>query len=253
MSVVRLLELIEDPEATLDRIMAVIACVDPGAPSENDIVLRLDHLADQISATSADTVITDVLGGLGFTGNAANYYDARNSLLHCVLDRRLGIPLSLAVVVVEIARRRGVALRAIGMPGHVLLGDRDAWYDPFAGGVALDRDGCEQIFRTVHPDAPFLDDYLAPMSHAAIATRTLANLRVATMGSGNLSQLASVLELRAELPEAPIEFRVEYARLLAALGRYDQAAAERDRLADLAPTRSDHHLAEASRLRAHRN
>ncbi len=253
MSTQRFIELMMTDAPPLDRIMATIAATDPTAPSEEQIIARLDDLADQIDGSDPKTVVTGVFGGLGFAGNAANYYDARNSMVHHVLDRRLGIPLTLAVVAAEIARRRGVTLRAIGMPGHVLLGSSDGWHDPFAGGASLDLDGCKRIFHTIHPDAPFLDRYLNPMTETAIAARTLENLRLAGMGSGNLAQLAAVLELRALVPEAPVNHRMEYARVLEALGRYDQAAEQRDLLAELLPKRADHHIDEAVRLRAHRN
>jgi regulator of sirC expression with transglutaminase-like and TPR domain len=249
----RFIQLMMTDAPPLDRIMAVIAATDPAAPSEEEIVSRLDDLARQITGFDPKTVVTGVFGGLGFTGNAANYYDARNSMIHHVLDRRLGIPLTLAVVAAEIARRRGVTLRAIGMPGHVLLGSVDGWHDPFAGGASLDLDDCKRIFHTIHPDAPFLDRYLHPMTETSIAARTLENLRLAGMGSGNLAQLAAVLELRALVPDAPVNHRMEYARVLEALGRYDLAAEQRDLLAELLPKRADHHIGEAARLRAHRN
>jgi len=249
----RFIELMMTDAPRLDQIMAAIAATDPAAPSEERIVAQLDDLASEVKGSDPTSVVTNVFGGLGFTGNAANYYDARNSMIHHVLDRRLGIPLTLAVVAAEIARRRGVTLRAIGMPGHVLLGSVDGWHDPFAGGAALDLDDCKQIFRRIHPDAPFLDRYLHPMTETAIAARTLENLRLAGMGSGNLAQLASVLELRTLVPEAPVNHRMEYARILEALGRYDLAAEQRDLLAELLPKRADHHIDEATRLRVHRN
>lgn len=258
MTAKRFVDLVTSQTPQLDRIMAVIGQVDPTAPSEDAIVAGIDELsAPARGATPAQTVAhvfdSRALGGLGFTGNAANYYDARNSMMHHVLERRLGIPLALAVVAIEIARRGGITLHAIGMPGHVLLGFEDGWFDPFAGGAPLDLEGCQRIFHTIHPDAPFHDHYLSPMTATAIAGRTLENLRVAGMGSGNLAQLAAVLELRAFVPGAPVDHRMEYARALEALGRYDLAAMQRDRLAELLPNRADHHRAEAIRLRAHRN
>lgn len=253
MSTERFIELMMTDAPPLDRIMATIAATDPAAPSEEEIVTQLDELAEQVNGSTPTAVVTSVFGGLGFTGNSANYYDARNSMIHSVLQRRLGIPLTLAVVAAEIARRCDVTLRAVGMPGHVLLASSDGWHDPFAGGASLDIDACKRIFHTIHPDAPFRDGYLRPMTETAIAARTLENLRVAGMGSGNLAQLAAVLELRALVPDAPVDYRMEYARVLEALGRYDMAAEQRDLLAELLPKRADHHINEAARLRVHRN
>lgn len=253
MSAERFSELVSSPNPPLDLLMAAVASAEPTAPPAAELVHRLDQQAAQINGTDPDAIIVGTFGTLGFTGNAANYYDARNSLLHHVLERRLGIPLSLAVVAIELGRRHGVDLQAIGMPGHVLLAAGGAWFDPFAGGAALERADCERIFQAMHPGAPFSDAYLEPMTSTAIAGRTLENLRIATMGSGNLSMLVSILAMRADVPGAPIDHRMELARALAAVGRYDQAADQRDRLAELTPNRIEHHRSEAVRLRAHRN
>src|SRR5437879_5844261 len=78
----------------------------------------------------------------------ADYDDPANSYLDVVLRRRVGIPITLAVLAVEVARRADVGLHLVGMPGHVLV-TSDAtpgtWWDPFDGGNPLDRDGCEAI------------------------------------------------------------------------------------------------------------
>ena len=92
---------------------------------------------------------------LGFSGNREHYDDSRNSFLNEVLDRRTGIPISLAIVYLEVARRAGLRAEGVNFPGHFLLrvpgpsGPRrsDAFLivDPFHGGALLDRDDCEQL------------------------------------------------------------------------------------------------------------
>lgn len=252
----RLAELLVADQPQLDRLMAVVASVDRAPPSEASIVTRFDDLASELaSGTDVDDVVHHVFGTLGFRGNTGHYYDARNSLIHHVLERRLAIPLTLSVVAIEIGRRLGVTLTAVGLPGHVLLGigEYGTWFDPFAGGRSLTRSDCEHIFHSMRPDAAFSDAHLDDMSTTTIIARTLENLRVACLRSGNLSQMASVLSLRASLPGAPLEFRIEYSGALASLGRYDAAADQRDLLAGLQPSRADHHALEAKKLRAHRN
>ncbi len=237
--------------------MAVVATIDPQPWPEAAVVTHLDDLAAGLSpGSSGEDVLQLVFDQLGFHGNNADFYDVRNSLIHEVLRRKVGIPLSLAVIVIEVGRRAGVEFEAIGMPGHVLLaevGRSGVWFDPFSRGQALTRAECEAIFHRVRPNAPFHDRYLEPMSNTLIVARTLENLRVACMAAGLVSQLASVLSLRAAVPNAPLEFRVELSRTLASLGRYDAAAVERDLLAEAQPSRADHHRLEALRLRAHRN
>lgn len=252
----RISELLEADEPRLDQLMAAVASVDDSPPSEADIVEHFDRLArDAAACSEPGEALSEVFGTLGFRGNNSRYYDVRNSLIHDVLERRVGIPLTLAVVAVELARRWGVTLTAVGMPGHVLLGtsDGEQWFDPFVGGRPLTRAGCEEIFHSIHPDTPFDDGYLEAMTAQMVVSRTLENLRSACLRAGNRSQLAAVLELRAALPFTPVQFRVEYAMTLAAIGRYDAAAGERDRLASLQPAEADHHRLEARRLRTHRN
>ena len=258
----RIAELLEADEPRLDQLMAVIASVDDSPPSEASVVEHLDRLADGMATNSdAGNLLAQIFGTLGFRGNTEHYYDARNSLIHHVLERRIGIPLTLAVVAIELARRCDRTLRAIGMPGHVLLGavnpsgteQDEVWFDPFAGGRTLTRSGCEEIFLAINPGAPFHDSYLSAMPASMIIGRTLENLRGACLQNGNRSQLAAVLRLRAGMPGAPLEFRIEYSEVLAAIGRHDAAAQERDLLASLQPEAAERHQLEARRLRTHRN
>src|SRR3954454_14885525 len=94
----------------------------------------------------------------GFAGNRERYDDSRNSFLNEVLDRRTGIPISLAIVYIEVARRAGLRVDGVNFPGHFLLRapatlgpatNPDAFLvvDPFHDGVILDRDDCEQLFQ----------------------------------------------------------------------------------------------------------
>lgn len=252
----RIRTLLRTPTPPLDRLMAAVASVDSAPPTEQELVDRLDDLAGLLGApATSDDLLAGVFGTLGFRGNTSNYYDARNSLLHRVIERRMGIPLSLAVVAAELGRRLGHDVRPIGMPGHVLLGFEggDRWFDPFAGGAPLTREDCEAMFDESQPGATFQTRYLDPMSAATVVARTVENLRAAHLRSGNRSRLTNVLGLRADLPGAPPEFRLEYAAALASLGRYDAAASERDLLAGLQPNRAEHHRNEAIKLRAHRN
>ena len=254
----RLDELLATEGRSLDRVLAGVAAVDPGGPpSEESVVTALDDIAEACP-DGADTaaVLRHVFGTEGFTGDRIDYHDPANSLIHRVLERRRGIPLSLAAVAAEVARRRQRDLRPVGLPGHVLLGegpDPDRWYDPFGGGATLDVDGCRTLFGRFHPIEAFQPSMLAPMRPEAVAIRTLTNLRVAWMRRGEASHLIPVLELRANMASADLGDRLELARLLAALGRNDRAAAEFDRLAELDPRDAERHRARALALRARFN
>ncbi len=122
---------------------------------------------------------------LGFCGDDRDYYDPRNSYLNDVLDRRMGNPISLAVVQIELARRLGVPLEGISFPGHFLvrlpMEEGIVVLDPYQKGRSLDVAELRRRARA-HTDAQELDDdrlarMLEPASHRAIFTRMLRNLK----------------------------------------------------------------------------
>ena len=106
---------------------------------------------------------------LGFKGNDEDYYDPRNSYLNQVLARRMGIPITLAVVYMEIGRRLKIPLVGIGMPGHFLVRHvevDDLFVDPFHGGIMLSEDECrERLRERVTGEIPWDPSLLRPVSN----------------------------------------------------------------------------------------
>jgi len=192
-----------------------------------DELARLDDLAAGVRPSTVDDLRTHLVDQLGFGGDEATYHDPRNSLLPEVLDRRLGIPLTLAIVAMEVGRRCGVPLLGVGMPGHFLVrpaDDPDRFLDLFHGGAVLDRGGCQDIFARLHPDTTWDESFLEPVGSRAIVTRMLGNLAGAYRRSGDRRALCWVLELRLLLPGVTERDRREAAVVLGAAGRYDDAA-----------------------------
>ena len=124
----------------------------------------------------------------GFAGNRDRYDDPRNSFINEVLDRRTGIPISLAVVYLEVARRAGLQVDGVNFPGHFLLRGRDATssdarsevmiIDPFHGGARLSEYDCRQLLRQhVGDEAAFDTTLLAPATRHDIVVRMLVNLK----------------------------------------------------------------------------
>jgi len=124
----------------------------------------------------------------GFAGNRERYDDPRNSFINEVLDRRIGIPISLAVVYLEVARRAGLHVDGVNFPGHFLLRTRDAVatnarsevviIDPFHGGAKLSEYDCRQLLRQhVGDEAAFDTALLAPATRHEIVVRMLVNLK----------------------------------------------------------------------------
>jgi regulator of sirC expression with transglutaminase-like and TPR domain len=115
-------------------------------------------------------------------GNTEEYNDPRNSFLNEVLDRRLGIPISLSIIYIEVARRIGFDIRGIGFPGHFFVkcasAERETFIDPFNGGRILTADDCQDLLDRVYGGSvPVQPAFLNPMDKKAIITRMLFNLK----------------------------------------------------------------------------
>jgi regulator of sirC expression with transglutaminase-like and TPR domain len=159
----------------------------------------------------------------GFSGNRQHYEDPRNSFLHEVLDRRTGIPISLATVYLEVARRAGLHVEGVNFPGHFLLRVpvlyRDGFragpardyliVDPFHGGALLGEAECRQLLRQhVGEDNDFDADVLRPASRQQIVMRVLVNLKRLYVRMGSFPQAKFVTELLLSLdPSSMSELR----------------------------------------------
>ena len=256
----RFAEIIARPaaEVPLDEALLLVAAHSyPGL----DIAAhraRLDRLADWCVAPTLDALVDHLFRDLGFAGNVLDYADPRNSYVNDVLDRRTGIPITLAVVTMEVGRRLGVPLAGVGMPGHFLVRDKvdpGVFLDPFARGRVLDAAGCEAAFHRVHgARVPFDPAYLEPVDAHAIVGRVLANLRANFTHRGDREALAWTLRLRTLVPGIPIEERADLASVLAARGQFAAAAGEFDLLAErLGGELGDEYNRSATRLRARLN
>ena len=219
---------------------------------------RLDRIAAGCPAPTLDGLLEHLFRDLGFVGNLRDYADPRNSYLDDVLDRRTGIPITLAVVAIEVGRRLGVPLAGVGMPGHFLLRDKvdpTVFVDPFARGRLLDAAGCEAAFHQVHgARARFDPRFLDPVDSHAIVGRVLANLRATFTQRKDRAALAWTLRLRTLVPGIPVEERADLATVLASRGQFAAAAGEFDRLAErLGGELGDEYHRSATRVRARLN
>jgi|SRR5580765_728701 len=127
--------------------------------------------------------------GEGFAGNRGHYDDYRNSLLNVVLERKLGIPITLALVFIEVAKRAGVTAHGVSFPGHFLVrgtpddieadaDDRPLILDPFDGGRPLGESDLRALLaRSAGEDATFSEDLLRPCSSRQLLARLLNNLK----------------------------------------------------------------------------
>ncbi|WP_422929766.1 SirB1 family protein [Singulisphaera sp. PoT] len=118
----------------------------------------------------------------GYRGNGEDYYDPRNSYLNEVLDRKLGIPISLSALYWTLAGRLGLAMSGVSLPAHFLLkvGEDDStlFVDPYHGGAILDQRGCEmRVSEIVGEPVRLTEAQLASCDHATVAARMLRNLK----------------------------------------------------------------------------
>jgi regulator of sirC expression with transglutaminase-like and TPR domain len=240
-----------------DAALAIAAHARPDldpAPSR----ARLDDLADRAPTGDAGALVAFLFGEEGFAGNRHDYYDPANSYLPDVLDRRVGIPISLAVVALEVARRRDVELTGVGMPGHFLLaapGTPDAWFDPFDGGRRLDLAGVARAYEgALGTLEGFGPGRLRPVDGHELVLRMLANLRNIFAARGDRGSLRWVVQLRTMVPCAPQEERAELAQLMVGEGAFTAAAVELERLGDdMGGALGAHYRDSATRLRARLN
>lgn len=209
----RFARLVRLPEAQLDLGEAAIAIAEL-AYHDLDVprwLRRLDALAARVRVHQRGS--TDVLATLaalneglfhdtGLRGNADDYADPRNSFLNEVLERNLGIPISLSVVYMEVARRVGLEVHGVSFPGHFVVmvpyEDGVIVLDPFFAGVTLDEEQLADRLRRVLGDEVPAEDYvqqvLVPAGKHEILVRMLRNLKGVYVGRGALERALAVAE-----------------------------------------------------------
>jgi regulator of sirC expression with transglutaminase-like and TPR domain len=237
----RLLRLVRRPDA--DPAEAALLCaveVDPALDVERSL-LHVEALADTVRTRrsggtlddprSAAEVLANELGGRqGFVGDAVGYHHPDNALLHRVLERKRGLPISLAIVYVAVARRLAVPAYAIALPGHVVAaiaaGGHPVVLDPFHGGVRLDEPAlAARVAAATGGRVAFHRAMLRPATTAALVRRLLHNLtRDLTTAEQPLAALRTV-ELKLLLPNREHSDHRVLGEVALRAGRYDRAAA----------------------------
>jgi len=182
---------------------------------------RLEHLAElageaipEEDARQRALALSDFLfNQLRFEGNAADYDDPRNSYLNEVLDRRLGIPISLSAIYLDLARRLHIDAAGIGMPGHFIVGiglpEERLYIDPFHGGRLLSTADCLQLVaQSTGYQGEFRPEWLEPASTTRMLVRMLFNLRNIYLQKNDWQHAQAVVERMAMLePEMPNHLR----------------------------------------------
>lgn len=197
-----------------------------------------DPALNQLSALRH--VLADVEG---FRGNTDDYGTPDNSFLDCVLERKVGLPITLSVVYLEVARRAGIPLYGVPFPGHFLVarevGDHKLVLDPFHGGEILTETGCRELLERVAPQLRFEPAMLTPAPVELIAYRMLANLRRVYLEREEAERGLAVVDLLLLLaPNHPGELRTR-AALYATMGAFRAALRDVERCLELSPEAPD--------------
>ncbi len=201
-----------DADVRLDVAALQVAALDSPSIDAGRYLEALDQIADGLAARRGaraggpefiSVANSYLFEEMGFRGAEAEYYDPRNSCLNQVLDRRTGIPITLSVVYIEVARRLNRPVYGIGLPGHFVVeyddGEFSTYIDPFHGGRLLDREECSTLAREITGvDLAAEPAALDRVSSRYILVRMLNNLRSSYFRVQQYGKAAAVLDLLVE-------------------------------------------------------
>lgn len=179
-----------DEELDLARIALLIAATEYPKLNVERELYRIGLLADGVAHRVYDdpsplyhmnTLSEYLFDEEGFRGNYDNYYDPKNSFINDVMERRLGIPITLSLLYIEVGKCLGVPLQGVGMPGQFLVKHAevdDLFVDPYQNGILLTAAECESKFRQLtHGNLAWDARYLSPVSSREFVARMLRNLK----------------------------------------------------------------------------
>lgn len=213
---------LDEDALPLDRTALVIALEEYPDLDLQDYLRRLDMFAARAEALiGLDHNPVNIIESInevlfvqeGLRGNEEDYFDPRNSYLNQVLDRRLGIPISLSVIYMEVAKRINFTVQGIGFPEHFLMkhvaGVREIIIDAFHLGRILTLNDCQELLDKLHNGAVTMNaSLLQSMGKRAILTRMLYNLKgVYSQKEQHLKALSVVDKILMLNPWLPTEVR----------------------------------------------
>jgi regulator of sirC expression with transglutaminase-like and TPR domain len=237
----RFAALLERSEIPLDEAALAIAAEEYPALDTKKALAQLDALAAEVGARVGDLrpplrvlqAMRALLQERGFQGNEKEYYDPRNSFLNEVLERKLGIPITLSILTIEVARRLGVYLQGVGFPGHFLVKcavqpglPSEIFVDAFNGWELLSSEECTARFRAVLHGRPFDKSLLDPVDSRHILTRLLHNLKRIYVERGDDVRTLWVVDRLLQITPGDLEELRDRGLVSARLG--GTAAAARD-------------------------
>jgi regulator of sirC expression with transglutaminase-like and TPR domain len=219
-----------DPDATLEIIEGLAERVRLRVDLGDGADYTLDRVHDVLYREAA------------FRGpTATEYGDPRNSLLDEVVERRIGLPISLAIVELEVAWRVGLAVHGIALPGHFIVGGPGGvLIDPADAGRSLTRDDCQALIRRSMGDGVLLHaGMLRPAGRREILARVLRNLRSVYLTRREWAAALGAVELLAVVEPTDPDHGRDRGLLLGRMGRFSDAIASLGRYLDERPDGDD--------------
>ena len=250
MGVSALHRLLADPQASFeDAALSIAREVDPQADVSGARALLAtlaeplpDGLRRQLPALQAEMLSDRLAVERGYRGNEDDYYDPRNSDLTWVLAKKKGLPITLGVLYVAVARRAGLEAEGIGFPGHFLvrIGGRDGVYqDPFHEGRVLSEHDLGTLAEHFMGGRDRLrQEHLEAVSTRDLALRMLANLQTAWATRGDGARAMVAADHLVDLNGAPEHFR-DRGLLALSLNAHEAAAEDFRRYLDRRPSAED--------------
>ncbi len=245
---------LEDERIHLARAALIIARTEYPDLEIEHYVRRLDEMARRVGARLPDLPdAAETIAALnhvlfveeGLRGNRDGYYDPQNSFLNDVLDRRLGIPITLSLIYMEVGRRVGFPLFGVGMPGHFLLkhydvDGRETLIDPFAEGRIVSLSDCQHRLDEIYSGQMLLQpEFLLAVSRRQILTRVLNNLKNIYLSTRNFRKALAIVDLiLAIYPRSPADVK-QRATLRYSLGQLRGAAEDLEEYLKMSPEASD--------------
>jgi regulator of sirC expression with transglutaminase-like and TPR domain len=242
-----------DREIHLARAALLIAAAEQPDLDVDGYLARLESLADaaEPARRAADALsrlhrLREVLfEELGFAGDRNAYFDPRNSHLNQVLDRRLGIPITLSLVLIETGRRLGLEMEGIGLPGHFITGARIAGeqvlLDPFNRGAVLTMEACGQVVkRALGRPVRLTPEHFAPVDNRHFLTRMLANLKGIYWRQEAWDKVVRVIDRMLAINPAAAGERRDRGAAWSNMGRLERGAADWERYLTEFPNAADH-------------
>jgi regulator of sirC expression with transglutaminase-like and TPR domain len=243
---------VEDEKIDLIRAALLIARTEYPNLDMEAYAARLEELARRVASRAPDIDPHRTLAALNqvlfeevkLRGNREDYYDPRNSFLNDVLDRGLGIPITLSIVYMEVARRVGFHLSGVGMPGHFLLkhyGEAgEILIDCFNRGDILSRQDCQSRLDEIYSgEMRMRPEFLHPISRRQILTRMLNNLKTVYLSTRNFRKALPIQDLILVIYPRSSEDVKQRALLRYSMGLHGLAAEDLDAYLKMSPNASD--------------